>query len=131
MWRVYEEHNPAKLEEIDTLLAKYRGKELLLLAAVESKYVAGESRQRARILTRETTHIPLRKRPTPLEETTSLCVTIESSVPALRLAYERRSGTCTNAQVISFNSQAAPERASRSSEPRRTKRRPPSIAETV
>ena len=37
---IYEQHNPMKVAEIDHMLSRYEGRELLLLAAVKAKYLA-------------------------------------------------------------------------------------------
>uniref|UniRef100_A0A7S3JPU2 EngB-type G domain-containing protein n=1 Tax=Aureoumbra lagunensis TaxID=44058 RepID=A0A7S3JPU2_9STRA len=41
MIRIYSEHLPAKVQEVDTLLTKYAGREALLLSAIEAKYLGG------------------------------------------------------------------------------------------
>ncbi|KAJ8611870.1 hypothetical protein CTAYLR_005786 [Chrysophaeum taylorii] len=41
MVQIYERHNPAKVDEVDALLAKYEGRETLLLSAVRAKYAGG------------------------------------------------------------------------------------------
>ena len=42
--RLYERYNPEKLDEVDTLLTKYPGREAQLLSAVEAKYAREEGR---------------------------------------------------------------------------------------
>jgi phosphoribosyl-dephospho-CoA transferase len=37
---IYEKHNPAKLSEVDSLLAKYAGKEGELVSRLRAKYLA-------------------------------------------------------------------------------------------
>ena len=39
---IYAEHNPSKLDDVPTLLAKYRGKEEKLLDAIRGKYAISE-----------------------------------------------------------------------------------------
>ena len=41
MIKIYSAKNPAKLSEVDSLLAKYEGKEKMLLQAIEAKYLNG------------------------------------------------------------------------------------------
>ena len=54
---IYSEHNPAKLGDVDGLVAEWAGQEELLLAKVQAKYLGGDD-IRSQIVAIYTEHCP-------------------------------------------------------------------------